>query len=454
MDENIPPQSIAAPRKAHHDLTQGGIGEKIRRLAWPVMLGQILFMIPDLYDAAWLGRLGPEAQAAAGFAQSIRITMISLLMGMSRGAGAVIARYVGAKDEENADLATMQSIILTVTFSGVLGVIGIIFAEPLMQLAGADAQTLPLAVRYARVLFAGLIAMEMVPTVGFMLSSSGAPDVLVQMRAAATITILIGEPLLVNAFGLEGAVLAVVLSNAVGMLWGLWMLVSGRAPVELKWRKLHADFPMMKRILRIALPSAVQQGMPNLAMSVLMRIIGGYGAATVAAWEIARRIFSTALIPGFGLARSAPAMVGQNLGAAQPERAERAVSLIARSLIVIVGLIVIVLAVFAPQAVDLFSDDAGSIATGAHIIRLVGLGYIAYALNMVYDLSLAGAGDAVIPMAINLVTLWFVQIPLVFLLSRAFGETGIWFGMMGGWFAQMGLTYLRYKQGHWKVKRI
>jgi putative MATE family efflux protein len=439
-----------------HDVTQGSLAHNIWHLAWPILLSQLLFMAPDLYDAIWLGRLGSGAQAAAGLASSARFTMISVLMALSGGSGAVVARYVGAKDQDRANLAVLQAVILLVVSSGSLGIIGVVFAEPLMRLAGADADVLPLAVRYARILFAGLIAMEMVPSVSGMLNAAGAPGVGLTMRLWGMMTMLVAEPLLVKWLGLEGAVLALVGSNAVGMLWGLGVLLAGRAPVRIDVRNLRLDFQMMKRILRIALPAVLQRGTPNLAMSTLMRLVSSYGATTLAAWAVVQRIARFVQTPSMGLAFVAPAMVGQNLGAGQPQRAERAVSLIAR---IVVGVTVVVLGglvLFAPQAMALFSEDAESVSAGVQIIRILSLGYLAFALNGVYDAAQGGAGDTVSPMIINMVALWLIQMPLAYWLPRMFGlgANGIWVALVIGWFAQAALMVWRYRQGRWKSKQI
>jgi putative MATE family efflux protein len=420
------------------------------------MLSQLLFMGPGLYDAIWLGRLGSGAQAAAGLATSVRITMISVMMALSGGSGAVVARYVGAKDQEAANLAVLQAVILMTVASGALGAIGVLFAGPLMRLAGADDTVFPLAVRYARILFAGLIAMELVPSMSGMLNAAGEPRIGLTMRLWGVGVMLVAEPLLVSWLGLEGAVLALVGSNVVGMLWGFYVLISGRAPVRIDVHNLRLDFGMMWRILRIALPSVIQRGTPNLAMSLLMRLVSSYGAATLAAWVVARRIMSFAQIPGMGLARSTPAMVGQNLGAGQPQRAERAVNLIARAALVITAVLLGGLALFAPQVMSLFSEDVESVSAGIHIIRVLCLGYLAFTLNSVYDQAQAGAGDTLSPMVINLVALWLIQIPLTFLLSRwlGLGAEGIWLALVISWFAQLALMYWRYRQGHWKSKRI
>ena len=439
-----------------YDVTQGSLAHNIWHLTWPNAASQMLFTLPGIYDAVWLGKLGRDAQAAAGLTMSVRFTMISVLMALSLGSGAVVSRYVGAKDQKKANLAVLQAIILMVTASGSLGLIGIIFARPLLTLAGANAATLPLALRYARIIFAGLIAMEMVPSVGFMINAAGAPKVMLGMTLLSTGTLLVVEPLLVDWIGLEGAALALISSNGIGMLWGLAVLAAGRAPVRLDPRNLRLDLPMMGRILRVALPAILQRGSPNLAMSYFTRLVSSYGAPTLAAWVVVRRIFGVALIPSTGLSRATPAMVGQNLGATQPERAARSVSLIARAATLVGGCILGLLAFFAPQVMALFSRDAETISIGVHVIQMLSLGYLALTLNFVLDAAQAGAGDTLSPTIINLISSWLIQVPLAYLLSRSVGlkADGIWLALVLGWILQAALMLLRFRQGRWKLKRI
>jgi putative MATE family efflux protein len=437
--------------EAQQDITQGSLAVSIRHLSWPIIISMALFMLPGVYDAIWLGRLGSGAQAAAGLTMSVRIVMISLLMALSLGSGAVVARYVGAGDRKNANLSVLQGIILFLVASSSLGILGVIFVRPLMLLGGADAETLPLAVRYARIIFIGLIAMEMVPSMGFMLNAAGAPRVMLGMALISAVTLLVAEPLMVERLGLEGAALALVLSNTVGMLFGLAVLLSGRAPVRLDLHNLRLDFPIMGHILRVALPAVVLRGTPNVAMLLLTRFVAWYGADYLAAWIIVQRIYSFATIPSQGMARTTPAMVGQNLGAAQPERATQAVGLIARAATVMAVFIIGLLVLFAPQIMSIFSSDRETIAAGAHVIRALSIGYLAFTVGAVFDLAQAGAGDTLSPMIINLISLWLIQVPLAYSLSQlaGFEADGIWLALNLGWIVQAALLGLRFRQGHW-----
>jgi len=446
----------AARTRTFRDITQGDLNHHIWRLSGPIILSQALTMFPSLYDAIWLGRLGSDAQAAAGVAMSIRMTMISILMALSSGGGAVVARYVGAKDRDGADSAALQAVLLMAVASSILGGLGILFARPLMILGGASATVLPLAIRYARVMFAGLIAMEMVPSVGGMLSAAGDPWVILNMVVLSNVSLIIAEPLLVRWMGIEGAALALIGSNAIAMFWGLGLLLTGRAPVRINIRHLRIDLPMLGRIVKVALPAVVQRGTPNLAMTVLTRLVSGYGDATLAAWVVTRRVLDFAMIPGMGLSRVAPAFVGQSLGAEKPERAVRAIAFISRMALIISACVLGLAALLAPWLMGLFTHEQETVLTGAYILRALAVGYLAMALSYVFDSAQAGAGDTLSPMMINLIALWAVQVPLAFLLARAahLGARGIWIALSLGWICQLTLMWLRFRQGRWKLKRI
>ncbi len=438
------------------DITQGSLVSNIAGLARPIVASLTLFSFPNIYDTIWLGQLGRDAQAVAGLTMSVRFVMISVLIGLSIGGGAVVSRYVGAKEQDKANLAALQAVVLMIAASSSLGIVGLIFARPLLALVGADSTTLPLALRYSRIIFAGLITLEMVPSVGAMLNAAGAPQVMLGMTLLSAGTLLVGEPLLVKWMGIEGAALALVGSNGIGMLWGLGVLVAGRASVRLDLRNLRLDFPMMGRILRVTLPAILQRGTPHLAAAYLTRLVSAYGAPTLAAWVVAKRIADFALIPVMGLTRVASPMVGQNLGAAQPERAARSVSIIARAVMLVAGGVFGALILLAPQVMALFSRDVETIFIGTHIVRMLSVGYVGVALNFVFESAQAGAGDTLSPMTINLIAVWIIQVPLAYLLSRTvgLGVNGIWIALILGWALQAMLMGLRFRQGHWKLKRI
>ncbi len=439
------------------DITHGRLRDNIWQLSWPLMISQGLSFFPGLYDAYWLGRLGASALAAAALAMSLRITMISVLMALSGASGAVVARYVGARDIERANQAVTQAILLFVVAAGSLGIIGLLFTEPLLILVGARGDLLAPTIAYARPIFAGLIAMEMVPSVGNMLNCAGNPQLSLQMNLLTLFSFLILEPVLIwLGLGVAGAALALALANTAGMCYGLYLLAGGRAAVRLDLRYLRPDWPMIGRILRIAVPGIAQRGLPNLANTILMRLMATYGAAPLAAFSLFGRAAMLLLIPAGGLSGAMPAMVGQNLGAGQPRRAARAATIIAVAVFGLAALLLGVLALFAEPVLRLFTSDPQTIAVGVGAMGILALYRVLMALGMALDGALTGAGDTVSPMVINIIALWVVQLPVAwfFAMYLGWGANGIWWALVIGMAAQAVLLVARFRQGRWQTVQI
>ncbi len=439
------------------DITHGRLRDNIWQLSWPLMISQALSFFPGLYDAYWLGQLGSYALAAAMIAITLRITLISVLMALSGASAAVISRYVGAEEHELANRAATQAVILFVLASGGLGILGLVFIEPLLTLAGASGDLLAPTMAYARVIFAGLIALEMVPSMGGMLSSSGNPQLSLQMNLLTLFSFLALEPLLIGlGLGVTGAALSLVLANTAGMCYGLFLLASGRAAVRIERRYARPDLSMMWRILRIAIPGIIQKGIPNLTNSILLRFMAGYGAAPVAVFSLFGRQSSLLLAPAGGLSVTAPAMVGQNLGAGQPARAGRAVRLIAAATAVSGALLLGLLILFARPAYAAFTTDTETISLGVQVIAVLALYRLLLLLSTVLDGALTGAGDTVSPMVVNFIAQIVVLLPAVWLLSTVagLGVHGIFWALVIGFGVQTLLLALRFRQGRWQSVRI
>jgi putative MATE family efflux protein len=416
----------------------------------------VIFTVPTVYDALWLGRLGGAEQAAAGLVMAVRITMISPLMALSLAGGAVVSRCLGAEQARDSNLAASQALVLMVLSSTCIGLIGLAFTRPLMALAGADATIMPHAIAYGRIVFLGLVAIELVPSLGYMLIGAGAPRLMLMMSATTAAALIVSEPFLVRARGLEGAAISYVGSHAAGAVLGLVLLASGRVPVRVSLRALRPSPAAMWRILRIALPAVPQRGAQNLAVSAVTRMVAGYGAPTLAAWVVVQRAYRFALIPGFALARSVPGLVGQSLGSSQPRRATKAVTLISRAAL-LTNLIVFGLSAwFAPTLMSLLSTDPQTVPIATQLMRLLALGFVARATALVFQSAQTGAGDTVSPMVINLVALWAIQIPVAVGLSRAteLGADGIWAAVVLSWGIQAAMMAWRYHQGRWRTQRV
>lgn len=444
------------------EFTSGNLIQNILDLSWPSMVSMALATLPSILDSAWMGRLGAQAIAAAGIGMALRVTMISPLMALSASAGAVVARYVGAREQDKANLAVLQAVVLFAFTSVSIGLLGLALLRPLLELAGATGEVLPLAASYVRILFLGLISMEMVPSVGFMLVAAGSPHLSLRVNLLVSAIILISEPILVlgigswPGLGVAGGSLAMVSANTVGMIYALYLLLTRSASAWIDLQHLALDWGMIKRIVRIAAPAVVQRGVPNLANSLLLRLMAAYGTTPLAAFSIVGRLFNFALIPAMGISRSAAALVGQNLGARQPDRAERGANYIGIGVLIISVLMIGLAIGLRTPLLGLFTSDAGVMVEGAKAIFVLGLGQLFFATSLAFENSLTGAGDTVSPMVINMVFLWIIEIPLVFLFSRAigWGAMGIWWAIAAAMAVRSAMTLFRFRQGRWKTQRI
>lgn len=443
--------------------TDGNIVRNLWDLGWPMMLSMILFAVPSAFDGLWLGKLGSRALSAAGLAMSLRITMISPLMALSMAGGAVVARYVGSRDQENADKATLHVVLLMVVSSGIIGIAGLVFKESLLYfLMGARNEVLSLAISYIRIIFIGLIAMEMVPSLAGVFNAAGSPKVPLRINMIVAGSMIAFEPFLVlgagsfSGFGIAGAALALIIANTLGMFYAFYVLFTGRANARINLHSLRLDGLMFRRIIRIALPALIYRGTLNFAQTIIFRLIHGYGHIPSAAYSLFRRVIQLALMPCMALTRVAGVMVGQNLGADKPERSERAAYIVVGAIVLIASFLILLLSLFARPVVRIFNDEPELIAAVVKLIWILGIGQIIYMVNLAMEMSLAGAADTVSPMIISITVTWIIQLPLIYLLSQALGmgTNGIWIALVVGPLVQCAATTLRFRQGRWKLKRI
>ena len=444
------------------DYTSGSMARNLWSLSWPMIFSMLLFALPSALDGLWLGRLGSGALAAAGFAVSLRITMISPLMALSVSGGAIVARYVGARDQKNADRATLHVTLLMIASSGALGIVGLVFRERLLYLVGARDEVLSLAAQYARVIFIGLVAMEMVPSLAGVFNAAGNPKVSLRINVImASSFIILDRPLVLGAghfsgFGIMGAALAMVIANILGMVYAFYVLITGRSSARIDIHNLRLERRMFWRIIKIALPAVVSRGTPNLARTILLRLMSTYGTAALAAYNVFRRVINLALIPCLALSRAAGVMVGQNLGAGKPQRAQRAVYVIVGAIVITALFLLLLLTLFARTVMGAFNREPQVMETGIYLIQILGIAQVFFMINMAMESGLAGAADTLSPMIINIVALWLIQLPLIYFLSRmmGLGATGIWIALVISPVIQCLMTTARFRQGRWKLKKI
>ena len=440
------------------DLTTGSLHRAIWYLAPPMMLETGILNVSQILDTYWVGQLGSAALAAVTMSITIRWVLNSLANGLGIGGMAVVARRIGAKDQAAAEHATWQTILLGLSVSLILAVSGTIVARPLLLLLGADAEVLPLGLSYLRISFLGIFTIILVFAINSMLRGAGEARLAMQVLILTTVVTVVLEPLLIFGFGplpatgVAGSAWAMILGYGAGLALQLVVLLRGRRRLRISLHDLRPDFPLMGRIVRIALPSTVQMALRSSSRLIIVGLVGAYGTYATAGYGVANRMLLIALIPCFGLGNSAGTLVGQNLGARQPGRAERSAWWVSGYSAIYMAVAAILLTISAPALIAFFDPTPQVVAFGTECIRIVAWSMIASAMGVVLARGFDGAGNTVPAMTINLITLWGMELPLAYGLSRwlGLGATGVFWGRALANLANGLFFAVWFRRGGWK----
>jgi putative MATE family efflux protein len=458
--------SIAAIKKeietTDRDLTSGSLHRNIWFLAVPMILEASVLNVSQLLDTYWIGKLGSSALAALMISSSIRWVINSMANGLGSGALAIVARRVGENDQDAASHATWQTIILGVLISALLAVIGLVVARPMLVLMGADAEVLPIGLEYLHITLVGLFTVVLIFAINSVLRGAGEARLAMIVLFAATGVTVLAEGVLVfglgpfPTLGVAGSAWGIVLGYGFGVVLQMAILLSGKTRIQLSLRDLRIDFPLMWRIIRISFPSMIQMFLRSSSRLIVLGLVGLYGTYATAGYGVANRMMLIAIIPGFGLSNAAGTLVGQNLGARKPERAEQTtwwVSLYAIAYMIVVGGLIFT---FARPLIAIFDSTPEVIDFGSQCLRIVVPTQIIYIVGIVLGRGFIGAGDTVPAMTVNLLTLWGVEVPLSYMLSQLFGMdlTGIWFGISTANLSNGLLFAYWFRKGRWKQRKV
>ncbi len=444
------------------DLTSGNLHGAIWTLALPMMLETGIMNVAQFLDTLWVGKLGSAALAAVTISITVRWVVNSLANGLGIGGLAVVARRVGERDHEAAEHAAWQTILLGLMVSLTLGIGGLALAEPIMRLLGADAQVLPLGMSYLRVAFPGMFAMVLVFVINSILRGAGEAGWAMRVLFLSTAVTVVLEPALIYGFGplpalgVAGSAWAFVLGFGAGLLLQAVVLLRGRAQISINLDNLRPDFPLMGRIISIALPSTIQMTLRSSSRLTILGLVGMYGTYATAGYGVANRWLLIALIPSFGLGNAAGTLVGQNLGALKPERAEQSAWWVSAYSGGYIAILAVILLVLARPAIALFDPTPEVVEMGAECLRVVSLTLIAGAVGVVLARGFDGAGNTIPAAAINLITLWGTEVPVAYGLSRALGMglEGVWWGRAIANMANGLLFAAWFIRGRWKHRDV
>lgn len=444
------------------DLTQGSIAKNIWVLSIPMIASNMLQAGFNLVDMFWVGRLGAAALASVAMSGSILMIVMFLMIGVGIGTTALVARAIGEKNRVKADNVAMQSLIMGFFVSLVFAVLGYLLSPWLLQVLGADQQVLTLGLGYMRILFLGVMAMFYMFLISAILNGAGDATTPMIILVVATVINIVLDPIMIfgwfglPAMGVSGAAWATVISEAIGSLIALEILLRGRSRVHVRIKQLQIDWLTIMAIFRIGIPASGQMVLRGLLNIALIAIVANFGTHAIAAFGVGARINMLALMPGFAFGQAAATLMGQNLGAKKPDRASASAWLATGYYALFMIVMTLLFLVYAPQIMAFFNNEADVIAIGTSYLRLTVIGYVFVALGIVLSRALAGAGDTFMPMIITFVALWLVQIPLAIILSQRpeLGLDGIWLAILVAYFLSGVLMVMWFQAGKWKQHKI
>jgi putative MATE family efflux protein len=458
--------SRAALREAvlgsQQDFTEGSIGRAITLLAIPMVLEVSMESLFGIVNVFYVGRLGADSVASVGITESLLTIVFGIGMGLSMATTAMVARRTGEKDPRGASIAAVQAIALGLCVSVPIGIVGIFYAPALFRLMGASDHVIAAGSGYGKIILGGNIVILLL----FLNNAvfRGAGDAAIAMRALwlANIINIVLDPCLIFGLGpfpelgVTGSAIATTIGRGAGVVFQFYVLLGGKGRVKVSRDQVRIDVGVMLRLLRVSLGGIFQFLVATASWLGLVRIVAIFGGAALAGYTIAIRIIIFAILPSWGMSNAAATLVGQNLGAGKPERAERSVWVAGLSNMFFLGIVTIIFVVFAEPLIGIFTKDQEVIPYGVAALRYISYGYVFYAYGMVMVAALNGAGDTTTPTFINLCCYWLFQIPLAYTLALplGLGANGVFLAITAAESLLAVIAILVFRRGRWKHRKI
>jgi putative MATE family efflux protein len=448
-----------ALRDNDEDFTAGPIDRALGLLAIPMMLEMAMESIFAVVDIAFVSRLGTDAVAAVGITEALITVLYAIAIGLGMGLTAMVSRRIGAKDPRGAAQVTGQAIWIGVFLSIGIGMFGVMFARDLLVMMGASDGVIEQGTGFTAVLLGGSFSIIYL----FLLNAAfrGAGDATVALRSlwlANGINIVL-DPCFIFGLGpfpemgVTGAAVATTIGRGTGVAYQLWYLMKGRGRIAFTMQHLRFVPSLAWRLLRISLGGIGQFLIATSSWIGVMRIVAMFGSPAIAAYTIALRMMEFVFLPAWGLGNAAATLVGQNLGAGQPDRAERSTWKAARYNAGFMSFAGIFLLVFAQTITGWFTDSPDVLRIGTSCLQILGIGFPMYAVGMVVVQAMNGAGDTETPMTLNVICFWLVQIPLAFLLATktSLEPRGAFIAIVVSESLLTVLSVIVFRRGGWKT---
>jgi putative MATE family efflux protein len=452
-----------AIRGSEQNFTEGSINRAIFLLSIPMILEMAMESLLAVVDIFFISRLNDNnAVTAVGLTESVIAIVYSMAMGLGMAATAMVARRIGEKDAPGAAVSAVNAVYIGLTLSFIISVLGILFYKDTLRLMGADEAIIEVGSGYTLWMLGGNFTIVALFLANAIFRGAGNAAIAMRSLWIANILNMILDPIMIfgwgsfPSLGVEGAAIATNIGRVAGVLYQIYYLSGDKGIIKIRKDNIRIDWDIIKRLLKVSAGNVGQFLISTASWLFLARIIVNFGSAAFAGYQIAIRVIIFTILPSWGMANAAATLVGQNLGAKQPERAEQSVWTAGFLNMIFLGLISIVFYFVSESVMLLFSSDPEVIAYGTECLRIVTFGYVFFGYGMVIVQAFNGAGDSRTPTILNLFGYWLFQIPLAYIMAMklGFGASGSFWAIAIAESVMAVVAIIVFRRGTWKLVKI
>jgi putative MATE family efflux protein len=444
------------------DFTEGKLSRAILLLSIPSLLEMVMESIFVIADIFFVSKLGSNAVATVGLTESLLTIIYAIAIGLGTATTSMVSRRIGEKNPDAASRAAFQAILTGFALSLLIGIPGALYSDRLLELMGASETIVSTMSGYSRIMLGGNVVIMMLFIINAIFRSAGDASVAMKVLWIGNIINIILDPCLIFGLGpfprmgVTGAAVATNIGRGTAVLVQVYLLIYGKKRISLTLRHLSVDFKLMIKILKLSIGSIGQNIISTTSWVALVRIISIFGSEVVAGYTIAIRIIGFTILPSWGISNAASTLVGQNLGAKKPDRAEKAVWVTGWVNMILLGIIGLILVLFPEPFIRFFISDENVVKSGILGLRIISIGFISYGLGMVLVNSFNGAGDTSTPLKINIFAYWLVEIPLAWFLALQAGleEEGVFISIVVAESLMTLIAWLVFRRGKWKLVEV
>ena len=453
---------IEAVKGSEQNFTSGSIGRAILLLSIPMVLEMMMESVFAVVDIFFVSKLGADAVATVGLTESMLTIVYAISIGLSLATTAIVSRRIGEKNHEGAAVATVQAILTGILVSVFIAVPGIFFAPDLLRLMGATQEIIDSGYVFTSIMIGSNVIIMLLFIINAVFRGAGDAAYAMRILWIANLINIVLDPCLILGLGpfpelgVTGAAVATAIGRGTAVIFQFVLLLKRSGRIKIHREQIRFDFSVMKRLLRLSLGGIGQFIIATSSWIGLMRIMAVFGSESLAGYTIAIRILVFSILPSWGMSNAAATLVGQNLGAKKPERAERSVWISAIINMVFLSSIALVFIAYPEFLIRLFTNEKKIVEIGAQCLRFLSFGYPFYAFGMVMTQAFNGAGDTTTPTILNFICFWLMEIPLAYMLALKFGlaENGVFLAIISSESLLGILGIFVFRRGRWKLREV